>query len=72
MGRLQAEREAGNGGNGDKVVFAYASSNSPPRILIPRLVKWHNLPWLDGENIEAYRMSDVEDWREAADLGGPL
>ena len=66
--RLQADREVGNGGNSDEVVFAYASPNNPPRILIPRLVKWHNLPWRDGENIEAYRLSDVEDWKEAVEL----
>ena len=68
VGRVQADREVGNGGNSDEVVFAYASPNNPPRILIPRLVKWHDLPWLDGDNIEAYRLSDVEDWKEAAEL----
>ena len=65
VGRLQADREVGNGGNIDEVAFAYASPNNPPRILILRLVKWHDLPWRDGENIEAYRLSDVEDWKEA-------
>ena len=39
VGRLQADREVGDGDNRDKVVFAYASPNRPPRILTPRLVK---------------------------------
>ena len=60
VGRLQADREVGNGGNSDEVVFAYASSNNPPRILIPRLVKWHDLPWLDGETS---RRTDCRMWR---------
>ena len=65
VGRLQADREVGNGGNSDKMVFAYASSKNPPRILTPRLVKWQDLPWHKGESIETYRLSDVEDWKEA-------
>ena len=68
VGRLQADREVGNGGNSDGVVFAYASPNNPPRILIPRLFKWHDLPWRDEEHIEAYRLSDVEDWKEVVEL----
>ena len=34
VGRLQADREVGNG----------ASPNNPPRILTPSLVKWQDLP----------------------------
>ena len=26
------------------------------------------MPWHDGDNIEAYRLSDVEDWKEAVEL----
>ena len=32
------------------------------------MVKWQDLPWHEGDNIEAYRLLDMKDWKEAVVL----
>ena len=58
----------GTGISNREVAFAYGAPNKPLRIFEPRTTKLGHLPWNKEGCIEAYLVSDLEDWLESRDL----